>query len=45
MDLVILRENIFELPYVDALGLSVATDDGTAMEATREVAGRLAGTG
>jgi hypothetical protein len=45
MDLVSLRENIFELLYVDALDLRMAPGAGTAMEAIRKVAERLAGTG
>jgi hypothetical protein len=36
MDLVILRETIFEPLYVDALELRVAADAGTATEAIRK---------
>jgi hypothetical protein len=41
-DLVSLLENIFRASFVDALDLRMAADAGTAMEATRKVAERLA---
>jgi hypothetical protein len=45
MDLVSLREDICRAPFIDANDLSVAADPGTALEATRKVAERLAGAG
>jgi hypothetical protein len=45
MEPISLREGTCLAPFVDALDLSLAADAGTAMEAIRTVADRLAGTG
>jgi hypothetical protein len=45
MDLVSLREDICRGSFIDANDLRLAADAGTALEATRKVAERLASLG